>query len=138
MGTSLEMAFFHNHRPMLSTMSTPALRKALRYHSPVTVLAGAATLATILSQSLSSTTMELCSEIVCWMILPILFGVERGSHANEANKQISFDSFGIQSTSSEPSWVVAVGVVIACLCKAEHNHVIGLYVSMLEIKAMGY
>jgi hypothetical protein len=93
----------------------------------ITGSAGAAVLCTLLTQRLSSRQSELCSETVCWMILPTLFKI-----ANRSNISISTASFygkpGSQSASSRSLWVFAVGIVIACSYKAEIGK-IALFVS---------
>ncbi|KAM5349175.1 hypothetical protein ACJ41O_008998 [Fusarium nematophilum] len=88
---------------------------------PVVGSAGAAVLSTTVAQRLSSRRPELFSEILCWILLPILFGISRTSRDRSVLKVTSPTDSGAQPPSSRSQWVVAVGVAAACLYRAESS-----------------
>lgn len=98
-----------------------------RKHSPdidsITGLAGAALLFSLLSQYLSTPESEVGSEIVCWIILPILFGISQNKVLSRDVRRLFHDSVGSRTS----LWVVAGGIAIACVYEAEIGRV-GLFV----------
>ncbi|OBR05513.1 Capsule-associated protein [Colletotrichum higginsianum IMI 349063] len=90
--------------------------------------AGAATVYTVLAHCLSSERAEIPSELLCWLILPILF---RSAHAH-AKRHCGDDSKSSKAVlpsntkqavepapSSASLWIVAIGVVAVSIYKAE-------------------
>ncbi|KAI9932284.1 hypothetical protein ASPWEDRAFT_154177 [Aspergillus wentii DTO 134E9] len=86
---------------------------------PVTSFAGAALLCSIATERLSTRQSGLCSEILAWMMLPIVFKLARQPDANKFSKTAPFSNFQTRSASALSLWMVAVSIATFCVWKAE-------------------
>lgn len=112
------------------------MREALvNYIDPVTRSAAGALLCSVLTEYLSIRESELCSEILCWVSLPIFFIITKQAELNKFSK---LTSFGIipetQPVSALSLWIVTLGIVILCSFKAEIG-LVGFLVSTLFRKS---
>ncbi|KAI0129666.1 hypothetical protein BJ170DRAFT_700843 [Xylariales sp. AK1849] len=98
----------------------------------VTRLAGAAVLCSIMTQCLSSRQSELCSEMLCWMTLPLLFRIARYPDFNATSKDTLSSISRASPTTSNSLWIVAASIAVASLLKAENN-IIGLFPALTPI-----
>ncbi|KAK2855667.1 hypothetical protein FQN49_004965 [Arthroderma sp. PD_2] len=87
--------------------------------SLVTSSAGAALLCSVLTQYLSSRRVELCSEVLCWSILPVVFKVAGRPGGSKSSRAGPFSYPQAQSSSAASLWIAALGIVTFCLFKAE-------------------
>ncbi|KAM5445523.1 hypothetical protein MaudCBS49596_007429 [Microsporum audouinii] len=86
---------------------------------------GAALLCSVLVQHLSTNRAELCSEILCWSMLPIVFkaagrsgAAGRSSRAGPLSLSLGY-SQAQRSSSSASIWIAALSIASACLARAE-------------------
>lgn len=109
----------------------------LKYVDSVVGSTAGAILFTTLTQYYPARRLELCSEIVCWAVLPIIFKhfTLSTSHptlplgySHELKKQNhTTDDTKISQ------WLVAAGIAAAAFYRAESN-IIGFYVRLLAIE----
>lgn len=108
----------------------------MKFTSPTTTWTGAALLCAVLAQYLTASTVpgqefEVISEALCWIILPILFAFSKPADTAKSNlphyHQTSKASSASIWSHGLASWVVALGVAVACCFKAEIGP-IGLFV----------
>ncbi|KAF4978242.1 hypothetical protein FZEAL_5347 [Fusarium zealandicum] len=95
-------------------------------------LAGAAVLCTTLSQHLASRRSELCSELVCWLVLPVLFRYSKRSKPATDPAVAPFSGAGAQTLSWRSQWIVAAGIAVTCLYKAE-SRALGLFPTLTPL-----
>lgn len=106
----------------------------------------AAFLAAVATQHLTSRQAEMYSEVLCWMLLPILLKYVRsrlhyaslplyGSGKAKSNGDVSA-SAALSGTGSGSSWLFALGIATACFFTAE-NAVIGFLVSCITRRSKG-
>lgn len=107
----------------------------LKYVDPVVGSAAGAILFTTLTQYYPARRLELCSEIVCWAVLPIIFKhfPLSGSHPTlpvghsyEPKKQDN-----ITDHAKISQWLVAAGIAAAAFYRAESN-IVGFYVRLFS------
>jgi uncharacterized membrane protein YkvI len=111
---------------LLGSPSHPTMWSLKLYNvDAVTLYTIAAVLCTLVAQRLFSRQSEFCSEILSWIILPILFKIT-STPAGE-NKHTSNVS-ELRSTSSRSLWIVATCLAVSCWYKAE-NGIVELLVS---------
>ncbi|KAF5570972.1 beta-1 2-xylosyltransferase 1 [Fusarium phyllophilum] len=91
---------------------------------PVVGSATAAVVFTTVSQYIPSRRLELCSEFVCWAVLPILFKYTALPNTRASSPLLNDPQK--QRHSSLSQWFVALGIVAAAFYRAESN-TIGLY-----------
>jgi len=104
----------------------------MKFTSPTTARAGAALLFAVLGQYFSASTVpgqesEVISEALCWIALPVLFALLKPSRTNLPHHHQASNSSAPIWSPGLASWVVALGVVVACCFKAEIGP-IGLFV----------
>lgn len=76
-------------------------------------------LCTVLTQHLSSRQSEVCSETLCWIMLPVLFTVARRWDISTISTATLSSDPGSHAASSTSLWIVAAGIATACCYKAE-------------------
>ncbi|CEI63699.1 hypothetical protein FVEN_g6820 [Fusarium venenatum] len=98
----------------------------LKHVDPAVGSAAGAILFTTLTQYYPAKRLELCSEIVCWAILPFIF---KRFPSSDSHSTLSFEHTQ-ESKKQNPStispWLVPVGIAAAAFYKAESNKV-GFY-----------
>lgn len=108
----------------------------LKQVDPVVGSAAGAILFTTLTQYYPARRLELCSEIVCWAVLPILFWHFQSSsshptlpvgHSHDPKKQ---DRTTYHTKISQ--WLVAAGIAAATFYRAETN-IIGFYPALTPL-----
>lgn len=104
-----------------------------KHHGQANVVAPAiaAALSAVLCRKLATRPGELTSEILCWILLPLLFAITKSSKSQTASRfNIPFINEDKPDVSLVCS-VFALGVAVASFCKAE-NGVIGFFVRFLS------
>ncbi|KAF4438651.1 Beta-12-xylosyltransferase 1 [Fusarium acutatum] len=91
---------------------------------PVVGSATAAVVFTTVSQYIPSRRLELCSEIVCWAVLPFLFRYTAFPNTRASSPLLKDPQK--QRHSSLSQWLVALGIVAAAFYRAE-SKTIGFY-----------
>ncbi|KAF5628914.1 beta-1 2-xylosyltransferase 1 [Fusarium sp. NRRL 52700] len=91
---------------------------------PVVGSATAAVIFTTVSQYVPSRRLELCSEIVCWAVLPFLFRYTAVPNTRASSPLLNDPQK--QRHSSLSQWLVAFGIAAAAFYRAETN-TIGFY-----------
>ncbi|KAF5584127.1 beta-1 2-xylosyltransferase 1 [Fusarium pseudocircinatum] len=91
---------------------------------PVVGSATAAVVFTTVSQYVPSRRLELCSEIVCWAVLPFLFRYTALPNTRSTSPLLNDPQD--QRHSSLSQWIAAFGIVAAAFYRAESN-TIGFY-----------
>lgn len=89
----------------------------------VPIRAGAALLCTVIAQWLYSQKNELYSEILCWMILPVLLRTRKRTGGDT----IPIPNGGKTPVPSRSLWIIAIGIAATSFYKAESKKII-LYV----------
>jgi hypothetical protein len=97
------------------------------YPDPVVGSTAAAIVFTALTRYYAIKRLELCSEVVCWVILPFLFKYA-GSPKPGNTSPLLPNAPQKPQYSSASQWLVAFGVASAAFFTAESN-AIGFYVS---------
>lgn len=90
---------------------------------PVTRVAGAALLSTLLTQWLSSRESELCSEFLAWVLLPMIFRASR--REPNIDKPLGTERIPTPALSV---WIVTLSIVTLCVFRAEIG-LVGFFVS---------
>ena len=96
---------------------------------PITWSAGAALLCSVFTQRLSSWQSELCSELLCWLLVPVTFKLGRRADVKrfmEVLPQGVPNNAEAQPQSAVSLWIVTLGIVIACLFRAEGGIIVFL------------
>lgn len=75
--------------------------------------AGAAVLCAVLTQHLSSRRSELCSELLCWLILPALFKATGRSNSNSGKTVLLSSPEAEPKTTPWSTWVFAASVAVS-------------------------
>ncbi|PTD11728.1 hypothetical protein FCULG_00002718 [Fusarium culmorum] len=113
----------------------------LKYVDPVVASAAGAILFTTVTQYYPARRLELCSEIVCWAIIPILFQHFPSStshptlpvgHSHDPKKQERTTYLTKIS-----QWLVAAGIATAAFYRAETN-IVGFYPALTPILIVVY
>lgn len=108
-------------------MAGPTMwRQIFEVVGPITGSAGAAVLSTIVTRRLSSRQSEFCSEILCWMTLPVLFKMGRLSDTAVVSRGSLTSNLESARTSSSSLWIVAGSLAIACSYQAEMGTIMTL------------
>jgi hypothetical protein len=100
----------------------------LRHVDPVVGSTAGAILFTTLTQYVQPRRLELCSEVVCWAILPFFFKHFSSSGSRPTSPLGVLNEPKKQDQSLISHWLVAAGVTAAAFYRAESN-TIGFYVS---------
>ncbi|KAH8734488.1 hypothetical protein BGZ61DRAFT_442622 [Ilyonectria robusta] len=88
---------------------------------PVTRSAGAAVACSVLTHCLSSRRSELGSEMIGWILLPVLCNIARQSNDNTIPRAVAPSGYSpTQSTSTRSLWIAAISILAFCLCRAEN------------------
>ncbi|KAL7628431.1 hypothetical protein AAE478_002634 [Parahypoxylon ruwenzoriense] len=95
---------------------------------PITRVAGAALLSGVLTQHLSPRQPEICSDLLSWLLLPVLLRAARRQDAirfpRTSSPPLSNPKILIPQTPSPASlWVVALGIAAFCIFKIENGAV---------------
>jgi hypothetical protein len=96
---------------------------------PAVGSAAGAILFTTLTQYYPAKRLELCSEIVCWAILPFLF---KHFPSSVSHHTLPFEQSHEPKKQDQPTkshWLIPIGVVAAAFYRAESN-TIGFYVRL--------
>ncbi|KAI0012689.1 hypothetical protein F4779DRAFT_614410 [Xylariaceae sp. FL0662B] len=101
----------------------------------VTRSAGAALLCSVLTQRLSSAQSELFSEMLCWIVLPIVFRIARRPDADvdKFSKAIAPGRPMNQRASTASLWAVALSIATFCIFKAETGMVVGFFPALTPL-----
>lgn len=103
--------------------------------SHVTTQATLAIVFAVLAQYESSNESELCSELLCWIVLPVLVGKENGRKAqintDDTSKAALPTHMGSPKNGASPTslWLVALGLMFASVYRAESRTAIAFLVS---------
>ncbi|XEU97552.1 hypothetical protein FSHL1_002838 [Fusarium sambucinum] len=98
----------------------------LKHVDPAVGSAAGAILFTTLTQYYPARRLELCSEIVCWAIIPFLFKRSPSSGSHDALPLEHSHEPKKQDQSSISHWLVAVGITAAAFYRAESS-IVGFY-----------
>lgn len=82
------------------------------------VLVGASALCSVLVQRSFTQQSELPSEIVCWMILPYLSKIAKSLGSDITEHSYTSDN---RSDPLKSTWIIAAGLTISSLYKAENG-----------------
>lgn len=99
----------------------------------ITGSAFAAVLCTLSVQRLASRQSRLYSEILSWIILPILFRVARRPVENAEEIPITTEA---RPSNSRSLWIVATCLVISCWCQTEVGMIPVLVSKALDLDAL--
>lgn len=103
---------------------------------PITGSSGAAVLCAVLTQNFYTRPVELRSEFLCWLILPMVFTAAKPPDAVISSRHTLSGCFRPQDTSLAAIWLVSMSIVSASLYKQELGMITCL-VSVPEAPAVG-
>ncbi|RKU40451.1 F-actin-capping protein subunit beta [Coniochaeta pulveracea] len=97
----------------------PMWRIRLEDVDPITGSSGAAVLCAVLTQNFYTRPVELRSEFLCWLILPMVFTAAKPPDAVISSRHTLSGCFRPQDTSLAAIWLVSMSIVSASLYKQE-------------------
>lgn len=102
-----------------------------------TLAAGAAIQCAVLTEWLSSQEAEICSEIICWMLLPALFSFTKGIKQRRPKILPLVTHDTPSPASSTGAWIAAASLGILCFYRVESKS-IALIVMISMLPDMGF
>jgi hypothetical protein len=103
----------------------------------ITGIVWGALLCTFFTEYTSSEESEIYSELLCWLILPVLFRAAQYTDIKSRMSRVHSTKDDTQSRSPGSLWIVALSVGISCAYKTE-NRVIEFFVRLFQELLIAY